>query len=908
MALHARLRRMAGSVIWIGMVASCATQEAPTNDPCSPNPCKLAGKSVCSVAADAAVCACDNGFVADGRGGCTTTESWSTNIAGNVVDSSGATEFTAHLRVVDADDSPIAGASLLIGKRVLKTDVEGRGAFPQLPTDALSRMQITADGYAPVVRQLSIVNAGMSELNIELVKQGKLQTFDAAARTTLQTGNVGLTLPARGFVVASAGKRVQGEIKAHITSFAPSALADRAWPGDRQARNAAGEPTLVERWLGGVHAQFEDAQGKALQLGPGSTAKLSIALPADATLAQGEDVGLWALDEELGLWLLQSSCRVSVQGSGASAQKVCTGQVGHFSTWAAGVEWDIYKPGSVGCLNVTLDVKLPVAYAANTQQIHVMQCTGEDCSRSVMWNEGQALYLRNDKDQPEALCGVTSARNDVRVVVQLEVEQKERRADLALGDGTYLYVTEPVDLQSFKEKLGSQVMLNQTLEPAEDCKLLCAQVAITVDEGALKNLPRYSDEDADHYFTPANDGEALPSLLGPADCDDKNSRVHPYAFELACGGIDYNCDGNVPPEEQVRWQDVSDPWLWNVALCPASCAIKGEKEIPGNFYDEDCDGVVEDADGDGYTSYGEPADCDDSIAEAHPGGREVAGNRIDEDCDGIALDYDGDGYFAWGHELAALEQLGIDPDKEPERFGDCDDGFAGANPGQPLKQEVGSLLQLYRRLPDDRYARTEQFCSYFNDDGKPNANLYYLLTDRNCDGFVTDMDGDGWTDPRDQSLGADKAYDCNDLDPRIHPADPPVLGADGKPKCEVPPASQLIDDAICPVEGATLPEGCSPLPIEGQSVPTSCYKVPNKQDIDISFCIYEGWETGNPLKWKPGQAWGPCDGGQVLPGCPEGYQCGGQQPYSTELEAFLMQKYTGGKPIPYKGMCFKICK
>ncbi|HKP58537.1 MAG TPA: MopE-related protein [Polyangiales bacterium] len=896
------------SSIWVVGAAGCApgAEMESDRDPCDPNPCKQTGKSSCEVVDKKAVCACDDGLVSNGTGGCASTDSWSPGIAGSSINSSGAQDFTAHVRIVNGDGEPIEGATLRVGTRALKTDVEGRGGFTKLPADALSSIRISADGYVPVVRQLSIANAGLRERSIELVEQAKAQKFDAASRTTLQAGNVGLMLPARAFV-GSDRKRIQGEIAARITSFAPSALADRAWPGDRQARNASGEPTLVERWLGGVHAEFADAQGTKLQLGPGSTAMLSIDLPTDAPVAKGDSIALWALDETAGLWLQESSCSVAVEGSGAGARKVCAGVVSHFSTWAAGIEWDIYKPGSVGCLNVTLDVQLPAEYAANTQDIHVMQCKGEECSASVMWSEGQALYLHDDQGHPEALCGVTSASSDVRVVVQLQVEQKQKTSGSMLAGGTYMYVTEPVNLQSFKEKLGSQVMLNQTFEPASDCQLLCAQVAITLDESALEGLPRYADEDADHYFV-AEEGQSVPPLLGKADCNDKDSRVHPYAFELGCGGIDYDCDGVIPPEEQVSWRDVQDPWLWNNKLCPASCATKDAAETSGNLYDEDCDGRVEDPDGDGFTYYAEPRDCDETSAEAHPGGQEVAGNRIDEDCDGYALDYDGDGYFAWGQEWAALEQLGVDPDKSPERFGDCHDGDPSVHPGVAIEKEVGPLQRLYRQIGDGRYARTEQFCSYFNDDGRPNSYLYYLMTDRNCDGFVTDMDGDGWTDPRDQSLGAARAFDCNDLDPRIHPNEGGALDASGKPKCETPPASQLIDDAVCPVNGTVQPEGCSPLPIDGQSVPTTCYNVPNNQGLELNYCIYDGWETGNPLKWKPGQAWGPCDGGAQLPACPAGYQCGGRQPYSKELEAYLMDKYTDGKPIEYRGMCFKLCK
>jgi hypothetical protein len=84
--------------------------------------------------------------------------------------------------------------------------------------------------------------------------------------------------------------------------------------------------------------------------------------------------------------------------------------------------------------------------------------------------------------------------------------------------------------------------------------------------------------------------------------------------------------------------------------------------------------------------------------------------------------------------------------------------------------------------------------------------------------------------------------------------------------------------------------------------------VPNTQIADLAYCIYHGWETGNPLQWKAGQPWGPCDGAGAMPDCPDGYQCGGQLKYSKELEAYLMAKYTMGEPISYKGMCFKRCK
>jgi hypothetical protein len=232
-----------------------------------------------------------------------------------------------------------------------------------------------------------------------------------------------------------------------------------------------------------------------------------------------------------------------------------------------------------------------------------------------------------------------------------------------------------------------------------------------VDEGVEELF--FADADNDSY----GDAEtSTPACSAPEgfvsnedDCNDASADFYPGAPEADCTDQnDYNCDGSVgfADADSDGWAACEDCDDSDPDLSPSATEVCDD-------IDNNCNGVVDidatetptwylDYDGDTYgdatvsvDQCDPPArfvdnalDCDDSSAEALPGGVEICDN-YDNDCDGTVdgpdaegalpfyTDADADGFGVTASEVFICFPS-ADQVAEP---GDCDDVDAEVSPG-----------------------------------------------------------------------------------------------------------------------------------------------------------------------------------------------------------------------------------
>ncbi len=197
------------------------------------------------------------------------------------------------------------------------------------------------------------------------------------------------------------------------------------------------------------------------------------------------------------------------------------------------------------------------------------------------------------------------------------------------------------------------------VENAEDC-----------DDGAADAYPGAEevwydgvDQDCEGGNDYDQDGDgSRHEDHGGGDCDDLDPSVSPYEKETWYDGVDSDCDGWSDYDQDFDGHDAD-------AYGGDDCDDARDFVSPSvaeacNYYDDDCDGLVdgddpdmepicfEDADGDGWGDPDAPgstctcgsgwveddSDCDDGDSGVNPLAEDADGDGVDDDCDGVVDD------------------------------------------------------------------------------------------------------------------------------------------------------------------------------------------------------------------------------------------------------------------------------
>jgi len=257
----------------------------------------------------------------------------------------------------------------------------------------------------------------------------------------------------------------------------------------------------------------------------------------------------------------------------------------------------------------------------------------------------------------------------------------------------------------------------------------CADADPAVSPGQAEVACNGLDDDCDptSLDDADDDGDGVSVCTG--DCDDTNPLTAPGNPEY-CDGADNDCDGAVPAVEADLDGD-------GTPACDGDCddgdpaVYPGQAETPCNGVDDDCDPATSDtpdADGDGVTAC---ADCDDDDPTIYPGQVEIPCNGVDDDCAPMTPDQpDGDGD---GHPLCV----------------DCDDGDPAVHPDAD---------ELCNGVDDD--------CDPATDEAQDGDGDGLSICDGDCD------DGDADVAPGFEEL-------CNGVDDDCDPATDEALDGDG---------------------------------------------------------------------------------------------------------------------------------
>ncbi len=212
-----------------------------------------------------------------------------------------------------------------------ETYTDGYGCFALDDEPAGTRtLTFAKAGYAPGGVRVEVLGGASCAATAALKALAPGQVLsDAAAGGTVDDGQGNAIDIPEGGLVTKSGRKATGPVSVHITPLDVTSDADMAaFPGSFMAIAAKqGSEVMLETFALADFSIFQDDE--PLDLAPGSTATIQLALPEDTPLGVGEVVPLWHYDEIQGIWMESGTGTVEEVGG----IRVYTAEIPHLSWW-----------------------------------------------------------------------------------------------------------------------------------------------------------------------------------------------------------------------------------------------------------------------------------------------------------------------------------------------------------------------------------------------------------------------------------------------------------------------------------------------------------------------------------------------------------------------------------------------
>jgi len=233
-------------------------------------------------------------------------------------------------QVVDMDsDQAVADATVSAGSASTTTAADGSFTLNGVaPADRVT-VKVEAARHGANVAVVKLAAKGTADVRVRLLKLAAPQSFDAAASATIgnAAGTAQVALPANSLVDATTGAAVAGTVSVSVTPIDPARDPERM-PGGYTTLQNGSERTIES--FGAVKVDLRDADGKRLNLKPGSSATVRIPLSTRSPNPPAS-VPLWHFDEASARWVQEGSATLT----GSGANQYYEGTVTHFSYWNA---------------------------------------------------------------------------------------------------------------------------------------------------------------------------------------------------------------------------------------------------------------------------------------------------------------------------------------------------------------------------------------------------------------------------------------------------------------------------------------------------------------------------------------------------------------------------------------------